>query len=171
MLYRRRFTHLFALAALLVVSAGASCGRPSATQPGIRGDIQIVNDCDGRVQSIASHVKVTGDLIESPPANPPPNPILQSVGDTDSVGPLGVDPQGNPIKRGSYNLRVTWPTTARAPGKWVLNITKPDGTPICRSIPCAGPARCVDAAPKPVEFAYTGWAMTKMLRVDCQCVQ
>ena len=135
----------------------------SAQNPGIRGDIKITNDCDGLAASIPTHVKVMARLYDAQG---------NYIGASDTVGPLGVDPV-NPIKRGTYNLNVRWSQALGPPTEWKLWITKTDGTEICPPISCPAPAppECKDQVAKPYVWAYTGWAMTKEVKISCSCVQ
>lgn len=152
----------------LVIAVGALffalSNRATAQNSGIRGDIKIVNDCDGQVASIPANVKILGNLYDDQG---------QSIGDTDRVGPLGVDPGGNPIKRGTYNLDVSGGSAFGTWEKWKLSITRTNGRPICDRafMPCPNPTdRCEDQIPKPIEVTYTSTAMTSDINVTCSCV-
>jgi hypothetical protein len=138
----------------------------SVPKHGIRGDIEITNDCDGLAASIPTHVKVKANLYGAPG---------QYSGASATIGPLGVDPN-NPIKRGTYNLSVGWDQALGAPTEWKLWITKADGTEICPPITCPVPVPpvpldCKDQVAKPYVWRHTSSAMTKEVKVSCSCVQ
>ena len=133
----------------------------SAQRPGIRGDIKITNDCSGRAGDIPTHVKISGKLYDD---------SGNSVGDVDTVGPLGVDPN-NPIKRGTYYLNVTLPPNWGTTTEWKVWITRTNGRDICGPInSCAVGSNCVDQVSKPYVVAFTSWALTKEIKVACSCV-
>ena len=132
----------------------------SSQNPGIRGNIIIKNDCDGLLASIPDNVDVNAKLHDDQG---------NFVGTNARIGPLGPDPRGNPIKRGTYNLAVNIPVSWGTSKKWEISITKTDGSDICRPISCPITTLCEDSIGKPHTWNYTGWAMTKDINVNCVC--
>lgn len=132
----------------------------SAQNPGIRGDIKITNDCSGNAAHIPTNVKLSGKLYDDQG---------NFVGDNDTAA-LGTDPN-NPVKRGTYfmdvSIHANWGTTK----EWKISITDNNDREICREINrCAAGTSCKDQVSKPVVVTYTGWAMTKEIKVACSCV-
>jgi hypothetical protein len=137
----------------------AGCQKPSEYT--ISGNITIINDCDGVLDSIPSEVRVTAILNDS---------RGNSIGDSSNVN-LAPDPSGNPIKNGVYAISVKWENFLGDPTVWGRpDVRRLDKREICQPILCTEAGKsCTDRATKARKVPVGGTNTQYNIRISCAC--
>jgi hypothetical protein len=158
--------------ALLIAASFTTCTQPPpAPQPQpytLTGNVEIINDCDGKLASIPDSVVVKASVGDAK-GNTAGGQVTINV-----AAPAGAT---NPRKTGNYTLTVNWIDHGGGPGQtgpattWSdFSVTRVDGTEICKPIACTAPSMCTDIAQKDrsIPIAPRG-NTTEDIRVSCSC--
>lgn len=143
----------------------ANCGRQKIVRYTIRGSIELVNDCDGKVASLPKEVKVKASLKNK-----------QGKGSAGfvkvPVAPDPADPAGTPRKIGNYSITVAWGPGLGNPTFWdTPEVTLTNGRDICfRTITCPDVLHdCRDVSTKTPRVPFVNPTATHNISMVCVC--
>jgi hypothetical protein len=138
--------------------------KPKKIQYTLTGEIEITNNCDGKLASIPKQVEITSSLFDKQ---------KQHIGGTDTVqlAPDPNAPAGTARKIGKYSITVTWGAGLGNPSHWSNpDVELANGKDVCSSLTCpAENQKCTDTATNPRKVPFVNPTTKHDVRVLCSC--
>ncbi len=132
----------------------------------LTGDIEIINSCDGLVDSIPTQVIVSTALNDNQQQKAFGSVTVNLTPDSAALV------AGSKVGRYSItDIRLTMPAGFGAPTSWdAPTLTLPGGGTVCGAIPCPAPGRrCATGPLVAIPFMFQSPTTTADIRILCRC--